>query len=298
MRKIYEAGDVFRRIIYNRAQMAPQSSSSDAVPTGSSIRKRLLTLLKISITVLGLIIVIRDIDFQALLAYMSEIDWAWMAVGAGLIGISLVIRTYRWHILLSGAGSKVRFSRLLSLYLIGSFFNAFLPSGLGGDVVRAAEAAQDVESSVAVGTVLVDRLTGLMALFIMALAVLPFRPPEFPSYLAVTVAGICISGLMLGFVLVDGRLFFWFIHHLPGAVRQLGGGFISRSGDIDSKLRRTHPDQSAPGVDAVQSGTGRLVGNRGRARAGNHHPLHLFPPCCAHHVLGAFGALNRRTWRS
>ncbi len=228
MRKIYEAGDVFRRIIYNRTQMAPQSSSSDAVPSGSPIRKRLLTLLKISITVLGLIIVIKDIDFQALLAYMSEIDWAWMAVGAGLIGISLVIRTYRWHILLSGAGSKVRFSRLLSLYLIGSFFNAFLPSGLGGDVVRAAEAAQDVESSVAVGTVLVDRLTGLMALFMMALVVLPFRPPEFPDYLAVTIAGICISGLMLGFVLVDGRLFFWFIHHLPGAVRQLGGGFISR----------------------------------------------------------------------
>jgi len=228
MRKIYEAGDVFRRIIYNRTQMAPQSSSSDAVPSGSPIRKRLLTLLKISITVVGLIIVIKDIDFQALLAYMSEIDWAWMAVGAGLIGISLVIRTYRWHILLSGAGSKVRFSRLLSLYLIGSFFNAFLPSGLGGDVVRAAEAAQDVESSVAVGTVLVDRLTGLMALFMMALVVLPFRPPEFPDYLAVTIAGICISGLMLGFVLVDGRLFFWFIHHLPGAVRQLGGGFISR----------------------------------------------------------------------
>ncbi len=181
MRKIYEAGDVFRRIIYNRTQMAPQSSSSDAVPSGSPIRKRLLTLLKISITVLGLIIVIKDIDFQALLAYMSEIDWAWMAVGAGLIGISLVIRTYRWHILLSGAGSKVRFSRLLSLYLIGSFFNAFLPSGLGGDVVRAAEAAQDVESSVAVGTVLVDRLTGLMALFMMALVVLPFRPPGFPD---------------------------------------------------------------------------------------------------------------------
>ncbi len=228
MSAIYEASDVSSRIIYNLTPMAPHSSSPETTSKGPSARKRLLTILKISITIVGLILVINGIDFQVLLTYMSEVKWSWMTVGAGLIGVSLVIRSYRWHILLSGVGSKIRFSRLLSLYLVGSFFNAFLPSGLGGDVVRAAEAAQDVEPSMAVGTVLVDRLTGLMALFMMALAVLPFRPPEFPGYLVITIAGICTLGLIFGFILVDGRLFMWFIHHLPGAIRQLGDGFIGR----------------------------------------------------------------------
>lgn len=208
--------------------MGPQLSNPDAVPVSSPTRKRILTSLKISITVIGLIIVLKDLDFQVLLAYIGEVIWFWLVVGAGLIGVGLVIRAYRWHILLNGAGSKIRFSRLLSLYMVGSFFNAFLPSGIGGDVVRAAEAAQDVESSVAVGTVLIDRLTGLMALFMMALVVLPFRPAEFPSYLSATIAIICALGLLFGFILIDGRLLWWVIPHLPEAVRRLGDGFIAR----------------------------------------------------------------------
>ena len=41
------------------------------------------------------------------------------------------------------------------LYFVGNFFNAFLPSGFGGDVVRIIEIAEDVPGDVAVGTVIV-----------------------------------------------------------------------------------------------------------------------------------------------
>lgn len=229
MRPAYEASDVFRRIIYNRSLMDAQSSPPAPAANGPSpARKRLLTLLKVSVTLIGLAVVLNEIDLKVMLVYLSEIIWLWVGLGAGLIALSLVIRAYRWLILLNGAGSSIRFRRLLALYMVGSFFNAFLPSGLGGDVVRAAEAAQDVESSVAVGTVLVDRLTGLMALFMMALVVLPFRPPEFPNTLAVTIAIICVGGLSFGFILVDGRLLRWIIRNLPARLRGLGAGFMER----------------------------------------------------------------------
>lgn len=208
--------------------MDPLSSPHDPAIGSSSSRKRLMALLKISVTIIGLIVVLSGLNIKFLLDYMRQVNWAWMVLGAGLIALSLVIRAYRWHILLNGAGSNIRFRRLLALYLVGSFFNAFLPSGLGGDVVRAAEAAQDVESGVAVGTVLVDRLTGLMALFMMALAVLPFRPPDFPDTLSATIATLCVVGLLSGFVLVDGRLFRWIIRKLPASMRRLGDGFVER----------------------------------------------------------------------
>jgi len=197
-------------------------------PTERPWRRRALTLLKVGVTLLGLYAVVRNLDARAILAVIRQVEPAWIAVGAVLIALSLVVRAYRWHIVLHGVGSAIRFSRLVELYLVGSFFNAFLPSGLGGDVVRAAEAAQDVDSSVAVSTVLVDRLTGLMALFAMALCVLPFRPPDFSVGLAWTIGGICLVGLLVGLALVDGRLVRLLTRFLPQALRQAGGGFIDR----------------------------------------------------------------------
>jgi uncharacterized protein (TIRG00374 family) len=157
-----------------------------------------------------------------------------MAVGAVLMAISLIVRAFRWHLVLHGVGSSIRLSRLVELYLVGIFFNAFLPSGLGGDIVRAAEAAQDVEPSVAASTVLVDRLTGLLALFAMALVALPFRPAGFPIELAWTIGGICALGLVTGFVLIDGRLLEVAIQRLPRSLRSSGNGFLEKfAGAID-----------------------------------------------------------------
>ncbi len=221
------ADDDSLRIIYNRDVIATEDSEPRTGQTNSR-RRRLMTFLKISVTVAGLILVLRSLDFRTILTIIGNLNWRWMAVGAVLMMVSLVVRAYRWHLLLHGSNSTIRFGRLLALYLIGSFFNAFLPSGLGGDVVRAAEAAQDVDADVAVGTVLVDRLTGLMALFVMALLVLPFRPADFPDRLTATIAAICLAGLLFGFTLIDGRLFHQLIRILPVKLRTLGDGFLER----------------------------------------------------------------------
>ena len=207
--------------------MDPQAPPPDA-PAPNPTRRRLLSLLKIGVTVLGLYLVLRGLDFRALLETLRTVRLGWMAVGAAAIALSLVVRAFRWHVVLHGVGSSIPFGRLVELYLIGSFFNAFLPSGLGGDVVRAAEAAQDVPSDVAAGTVLVDRLTGLMALFAMALVVLPFRPDSFPPQLAWLIGGICLVGLLGGFALVEGRLLRGIVGRLPAELRVAGGGFLDR----------------------------------------------------------------------
>lgn len=187
-----------------------------------------MTLLKVSVTVVGLYLVLSKLDARAIWALIKDIEPGWMALGAVLIALSLPLRAFRWHIVLHGVGSSIRFGRLVELYLVGSFFNAFLPSGLGGDVVRAAEAAQDVDSGVAVSTVLIDRLSGLMAMFLMALAVLPFRPEGFPPQVAATIAAVCVIGLVAGIALVDGRLFHLLTQFLPAGVRAAGDGFLDR----------------------------------------------------------------------
>ena len=187
-----------------------------------------MTAIKIGITVLGLYLVLSRFDFQAIVGYLGQVNLFWMVAGAGLMILSLFVRAYRWSVILHGVGSSIRYKRLVELYLVGSFFNAFLPSGLGGDVVRAAEAAQDVDSSIAIGSVLVDRLTGLLALFGMALIALPFRPEGFPDELTWIIGGVCLAGLVGGLVILDGRLMRNLMTRAPRSMQQVGKGFFGR----------------------------------------------------------------------
>ncbi|MCA9982049.1 MAG: flippase-like domain-containing protein [Anaerolineales bacterium] len=188
------------------------------------MKKHLGTILRIGITVLGLALAFSAIDFSQLVDKFAHARWEWLLLAFLLINLSLVLRAYRWLLLLQGLGVKnVKFSRLVELYFAGNFFNSFLPSGFGGDVVRVVEVAQEVPTDVATGTVFLDRFTGLLILFVMGLLALPFRPENFPDVWAAAIALVCVAGLVGGFVLLDGRL-----------IRKLGGwlpGPLNPNGD-------------------------------------------------------------------
>ena len=170
------------------------------------MRKHFSTLLKIAITIGGLIYVWMQVPLSEVQAELTDIDWSWLLLALLMIVSSLAIRAYRWYVLLQGLKADIRFSRLVELYFVGNFFNSFLPSGFGGDVVRVMEAAQNIPANVAAGTVIVDRLAGLLMLFVMALIALPFRPANFPPNLAWQITAVALLGLIGGSLLLDGRL--------------------------------------------------------------------------------------------
>jgi uncharacterized membrane protein YbhN (UPF0104 family) len=201
-------------------------------------------LLKISVTVLGLGIVLGQVELQEIWRILSRARLSWVLVSFFLIILSLIIRAFRWSLLLRGLGVRIRFTRLAELYFIGNFFNTFLPSGFGGDIVRVWEVARDVPSSVAAGTVLLDRLTGLIMLFVMALLSSPWRPAGFPEdFLTFIIVGSLV-GIVGGVVMMEGsvlrRLGGWLpslmsptgdgpIARLLGAVQQCGWASVSRA---------------------------------------------------------------------
>ncbi len=169
------------------------------------IRRTLWDLFKISVTVAGLGVVLRQVDLnevaQTLLAASPQL----VILSFLMVNVSLIIRAYRWSLLLRGLGMSIRFWRLAALYFVGNFFNAFLPSGFGGDVVRVLEVSRDVPASAAAGTVILDRLTGLTALFVMASLLLPWRPSDFPATFVTMLAVGALLGLVAGFVMVEGK---------------------------------------------------------------------------------------------
>ena len=170
------------------------------------MRKHLGTIIKFGITAFALFLVFQNVDLVDIWRMIKEADPIWVLVAFVLVNASLVVRAYRWQILILGLKAKVQFSRLVELYFAANFFNSVLPSGITGDVIRAVEVAQNVPGNVAGGTVIVDRATGLMALFMLALLSLPFRPESFPMFWLVQIVAICVIGLAGGFVVLEGSL--------------------------------------------------------------------------------------------
>lgn len=95
-----------------------------------------------------------------------------------MMGISRLAISLRWYALLEIAQSKIRFPEALKITLAGLFATNFLPTTIGGDVVRLAGGMQrGLEASLCTASLVADRLVGMLG---MAMAV-PFSLPGLPA---------------------------------------------------------------------------------------------------------------------
>jgi glycosyltransferase 2 family protein len=82
-------------------------------------------------------LVLASLDWATLADAFERAAWGWFAVATGLVASALLVAAVRWWVLLDAAGLKAARGRTARVYWIGTFANNFLPSGFGGDLVRA-----------------------------------------------------------------------------------------------------------------------------------------------------------------
>jgi glycosyltransferase 2 family protein len=89
-------------------------------------------------------------------------DLLWVAL---LFIISRMAIVLRWHVLLRSGGIDIRFKDSLSLTFTGLFATNFLPTTIGGDVVRLAGAMQlGYDRAVCLASIAADRLIGMLGM--------------------------------------------------------------------------------------------------------------------------------------
>lgn len=142
-------------------------SPDEREPPGA--RRHLFLVLKISVSIILLVVLFRQIDVARLWAPVRRASIAWLIVALGIYAVNLVVSTWRWHLLLHAQQVAIRRRSLLGSFLVATFFNNFLPSNIGGDVIRIGDTAKRAGSkTLATTVVLVDRGIGLMALVFVA----------------------------------------------------------------------------------------------------------------------------------
>jgi uncharacterized protein (TIRG00374 family) len=164
---------------------------------------------------------------QALVEVFRQVQPLWFVLAIACIGVVVVCVTIRWQWMLRVQGLELPLKVVYAINFIGLFFNTFMLGATGGDVMKAWYVARQThhKKAEAVATVIVDRIVGLLVLFVIALVMMlvfwnrVYDDPRMRTFTVVTLV------LVFGTVAVTA-LSFWkgFADRLPGlrgALRRL-----------------------------------------------------------------------------
>ncbi|HXW03710.1 MAG TPA: lysylphosphatidylglycerol synthase transmembrane domain-containing protein [Vicinamibacterales bacterium] len=133
------------------------------------MRSQVAPLIKAAISVALLWLLLSRVDLARLVGLAAQASIPWLLAGLVLYGAMVLLSAWRWGVLLEAQGIGLPFRRLTESFLVATFFNNFLPSNIGGDVVRIADTAPNAGSkTVATTVVLLDRGLGLLGLVLIA----------------------------------------------------------------------------------------------------------------------------------
>jgi glycosyltransferase 2 family protein len=165
-------------------------------------RRRLRGIIQILISAVLLTLILRQVRWAEVWDALRRIDVRWLAVAWALFLSGVVVRAMRWQVLLDALGVHRPLRELTTWYFVGSFFNVILPTGFGGDVVRAAELSQDTQRpGPVVNSVVVDRYLGIMVLLAMGLVAALVLPGTAPGGITAFTAALFAGGLAVAWLL-------------------------------------------------------------------------------------------------
>ncbi len=148
----------------------------------------------------------------------------WLAA-VGLYLLTQIISSLRWQLLSQPLGFQRPLRQFIAYYFIGMYFNLFLPTSVGGDVVRAwyldGRPGQRLQAFL---SVFIDRFSGLLVLLALACGTAAFCTVALPAWISMSVwiTGLCaVCGLVA----------------LPWVVAVMGDR-LPESGSIGRRVRR------------------------------------------------------------
>lgn len=110
-------------------------------------------------------VLIRQQGWTEILLAVKKISFTDILFAVGLIVASRFFVIGRWFILLRSGGVNVSFSDTTALTFTGLFSANFLPTTIGGDVVRLAGAMQmGYDRAVCLASIAADRLVGMLGM--------------------------------------------------------------------------------------------------------------------------------------
>ena len=133
-------------------------------------KKQLLIAFKVAFSCTLMFLLYRRIPLDGLRGLLASMDFRYLLPIALIMVVNTMISALKWRLLLLADGVNIPLKTLTVTYLIGSFFNLFLPSSIGGDSYRIYDIARKSRDGArTAASVFADRFSGFLALVILSL---------------------------------------------------------------------------------------------------------------------------------
>ena len=174
----------------------------------AKLRKKGWALAKILFSVLLLYLVFDRIPFREVWATVRDSKPGYLLMALLLFTVSKAIAALRLNRYFLQIGLPLSHDSNFRLYLLGMFYNLFLPGGIGGDAYKgyALHRAFGTQLKRLVSVLLLDRLSGLYLLVVYAgLLLLILSPAWAGGYLMWLVPALLVS--LVVYLMLHRRLF-------------------------------------------------------------------------------------------
>jgi uncharacterized protein (TIRG00374 family) len=148
----------------------------------------------VGVSIASLILAFRGVDIRGVANALQQAEYIWLVPSVALIVVSLGVRAVRWRILFHPVAG-LRLAPLFNVINISFLVNNILPAR-AGDVLRAAliSAREPVSASLALATVVVERILDGLTVILILIVLLPFFPVPEEVVRVGQVAGLILAG--------------------------------------------------------------------------------------------------------
>lgn len=134
------------------------------------------------------------IHIGEVLRTLEGLSSLWLAAAVACLAVSHAVASGRWWLLLREAGARMRFLDTIRTFFVGLFFTNVLPTGFGGDAVRAWSAGRTTNRrAAATASVLADRMNAVWALAALGLGTVLLGWATLPGSIVVSVLAAVVA---------------------------------------------------------------------------------------------------------
>ena len=195
------------------------------------MKNKIFSILQIVITVFFVYFTVSNLDLSKLFEVLNNINILYLIIAASIYFSSQIISSERLRYILNDNKFIISFKQNFTLYLIGLFYNFFIPGGIGGDAYKSflMNKKFNWKLSKVVKLLLLDRLIGLGVLccILIGLYEIIFLNFNF-IFLILTLCFLSIIGYYMVKLIFKNQNIFWksFLYSLANHTIQFISLFI------------------------------------------------------------------------
>jgi len=160
-------------------------------------------------SLLALFIVYKIVNIKETIKIIKSSDVNMILLAGGVFFIINIILLVRWFVFIHALGLSVSKRNVIRSYFIGLFGNLFLPSAIGGDILKTIGLCKESsQKAKVVASVLLDRLSGFASIiFVSALAFIVGFSYIRDYFLIIPIGIMTIGGGAIGVTLFNEKVY-------------------------------------------------------------------------------------------